>query len=262
MPWPVWALGDRGLDRQHAAVRGAERGDRARQEIAVLAIDRGDQRAAAARGEREGVGLVLVGDDGGGRAEHFGVVHRLARAALGLEQGRRDESGLAAVDAVELGRVGAAGDDLGFARQRDRCPRARPSAARASTSGPMRVASWRGSPTVVLASRADSASATAPARSAGTKTRRMAVHFCPAFCVISRATSLMKASKAGVAGRRARRQQRGVDAVGLDVHARAAREHVAVAGDALRGIGRAGEGDHVVAPSRDRAGRRCRRTAG
>jgi hypothetical protein len=67
------------------------------------------------------------------------------------------------------------------------------------TSGPMRVVSLRGSPTVVLASRAASASATAPARSAGTRTRRIAVHFWPAFTVISRATSLTKASNAGVA---------------------------------------------------------------
>ena len=36
-------VGDRRLDRQHAAVRGAERGNRARQEIAVLAVDRRDQ---------------------------------------------------------------------------------------------------------------------------------------------------------------------------------------------------------------------------
>jgi hypothetical protein len=38
------------------------------------------------------------------------------------------------------------------------------------------------------------------ARVAGASTRRIAVHFCPAFSVISRATSLTKASKAVVAG--------------------------------------------------------------
>jgi hypothetical protein len=47
---------------------------------------------------------------------------------------------------------------------------------------------------------AASASATASALSAGAKMRRMAVHFWPAFTVISRTTSRTKASKAAVPG--------------------------------------------------------------
>jgi hypothetical protein len=62
------------------------------------------------------------------------------------------------------------------------------------TSGPMRVSSRRGSPTLVPASFAASASAIAAAASAGTRMRRIAVHFWPAFTVISRTTSRRKAS--------------------------------------------------------------------
>ena len=68
------------------------------------------------------------------------------------------------------------------------------------TSGPMRVSLARGSPTLVPLSLAASASATASAFSAGTKMRRIAVHFCPAFTVISRTTSRTKASKAAPPG--------------------------------------------------------------
>jgi hypothetical protein len=64
----------------------------------------------------------------------------------------------------------------------------------------MRTVSLRGLPTVVLARRADTASATAPYTSAGTSTRRMAVHFWPDFTVISRATSLTSSSKASEPG--------------------------------------------------------------
>ena len=167
-------------------------------------------------------------------------------AALGLQQGRRDESGLVAVDAVELRRVGAAGDDLGFARQLPRCPRARPSAGRASPAGPCGSPRGAGRRPWSSASRADSASATASARSAGTKTRRMAVHFCPAFCVISRATSLMKASKAGVAAATS-----GASSAALTLSASTFTRTPRVSmlrwpAMRSRGVRRAGERDHVV----------------
>src|SRR5215831_9749928 len=68
------------------------------------------------------------------------------------------------------------------------------------TSGPMRVFACRGSPTLVPLSFSASASATASAFPAGTKMRRIAVHFCPAFTVISRTTSRRKASKATLPG--------------------------------------------------------------
>ena len=61
----------------------------------------------------------------------------------------------------------------------------------------MRTDSVRGLPTVMRASRADTAWATASYCDAGTRTRRMAVHFCPDLTVISRTTSLTSRSKAG-----------------------------------------------------------------
>src|SRR5262245_29290900 len=114
------------------------------------------------------------------------------------------------------------------------------------TTGPMRVASVRGSPTVILASRADSASATAPARSAGASTRRMAVHFWPALTVISRATSLMKASNAGVPGP-ADGASRAAFTVRFDIHHCPACQDVAVAANAACCIRGAGKRDHIVA---------------
>ena len=64
----------------------------------------------------------------------------------------------------------------------------------------MRTFSRRGSPTVVLARRSFSLAATASMRSAGTSARRMAVHFWPAFCVISRAISLTNRSNSSSSG--------------------------------------------------------------
>ncbi len=62
----------------------------------------------------------------------------------------------------------------------------------------MRTPSMRGSPTTVRARRACSAVTTSASRSRGTSALRIAVHFCPAFTVISRATSAMNSSNSGV----------------------------------------------------------------
>ena len=78
--------------------------------------------------------------------------------------------------------------------------RARISSWARLASAPIWVASSRGSPIRTLARRADSASCTASRCSAGAMARRMAVHFCPALAVISRATSLMNRSNSGVPG--------------------------------------------------------------
>ena len=64
----------------------------------------------------------------------------------------------------------------------------------------MRTVSLRGSPTVMRDSLAAIASEAAPTRSAGTNTRRIAVHFCPDFTVISRTTSLTNRSKDSLPG--------------------------------------------------------------
>ena len=62
-------------------------------------------------------------------------------------------------------------------------------------TGPMVTESSAGSPTTTSPRAATSASWTRSASSAGTRIRRTAVHFCPVFWVISRATSRMKRSK-------------------------------------------------------------------
>ena len=64
----------------------------------------------------------------------------------------------------------------------------------------MRTPSFAGSPTTTLASRARSRSASAAACRRGTMARRIAVHFCPALTVISRATSLTKRSNSSSSG--------------------------------------------------------------
>lgn len=64
----------------------------------------------------------------------------------------------------------------------------------------MRTPSIDGSPTVTFTSRSRSRSATASACVRGTMMRRIAVHFWPAFAVISRATSLTNRSNSGSSG--------------------------------------------------------------
>ncbi len=64
----------------------------------------------------------------------------------------------------------------------------------------MRTPSARGSPTVTLRSAARNASTTSAAAAAGTRALRMAVHFCPALTVISRATSLTNKSNSALPG--------------------------------------------------------------
>ncbi len=71
---------------------------------------------------------------------------------------------------------------------------------RSLTSAPMVTPAAPGSPTFTLARRPEIASCTASMCAAGTKVRRMAVHFCPAFTVISRTTSFTKRSNSGVPG--------------------------------------------------------------
>src|ERR1700704_6369560 len=65
-------------------------------------------------------------------------------------------------------------------------------------TGPMRTLSSRGSPTTILPSALRSASMTSVTRLAGTIAFLMAVHFWPAFTVISRTTSRTNRSSSGV----------------------------------------------------------------
>ena len=68
------------------------------------------------------------------------------------------------------------------------------------TSGPIRVAGSRGSPTTTADSLADNASRTGSTKSTGTMQRRMHVHFCPALPVSSRTTVLTYCSNSSVPG--------------------------------------------------------------
>jgi hypothetical protein len=80
--------------------------DGARQKLTVVAKDRHDQRAAAARNQREGFILAPVRDDGRNRSEHLGIVHRARLVGcLDLEQRRRNKSRFCTIDAVNLGAL-------------------------------------------------------------------------------------------------------------------------------------------------------------
>src|SRR5215468_712073 len=109
---------DRGIDREDAPMARPDRAHHAGEEILVLAVDRGDERAAAAPDQRHRILFVAIGHDGGGGAEHLDLVHRGGRArVLELEQGRRHECRLALVDAVKRGRLNATAHERGFGGQ-------------------------------------------------------------------------------------------------------------------------------------------------
>ena len=75
-----------------------------------------------------------------------------------------------------------------------------PSRSPTDASAPIRERSSPGRPIAVWPSLSDSAAITARSWAAGTSTRRIAVHFCPAFEVISRCTSRTNRSNSGVPG--------------------------------------------------------------
>ena len=88
---------------------------------------------------------------------------------------------------------------------------------------------------------------TAPSCAAGTMTRRIAVHFCPAFTVISRATSLMKMSNSGVPSHRIRTQRRRVQRIPFGDEADGVARDGRMVAQLFRSFERAGEGQHVLA---------------
>ena len=67
-------------------------------------------------------------------------------------------------------------------------------------SAPIRTVSSAGFPITIFSSRARTASMTASSCPAGTNARRIAVHFCPAFTVISVTSCLTYRSNSGVPG--------------------------------------------------------------
>ena len=238
-------VGNRGLDRQDAAMRCAEFDHGARQKVAILPEHRRHQRAAAARNQRESVRFVPVGNERRAGPEHLGVVHRLPRAVLDLEQRRRHESGFVAVDAGKRRHLQAAGDEIGFGgqpakpieggillRAGDQRAHARLLVARIANRGLAEPRGERFGHRIGLLRRHEDAA------DRGALLPRFHRHLARHF--------LDEGVEGGGRYGNARRQQRGIDAVGLDVHARAARQHVAVGADLVGGGRRAGEGDHVV----------------
>ena len=196
MPWPVWAVAIDGSTTSRRPWLGRDLGDDAREEVQVLAVDRGDERAAAAGDQRRRLALVAIGHDRRGGAEHLDLVHGLrGRRVLHLQQSRRDEGGRISVDAVERWRLGSPQmNDASAASRRSAVERRRL----------LRPRHHRTHAHVVAARIAESSRLELRAerlghgvgRSAGTKMRRMAVHFCPALIVISRTTSRTNASNA------------------------------------------------------------------
>ena len=79
MPWPVWALAIDGSTMSSRPWLGPIALDHAGEERLVLAVDRSDQRAAAARDQPGGLLLVAIGHDGCGGAEDLDLVHRVRR---------------------------------------------------------------------------------------------------------------------------------------------------------------------------------------
>ena len=205
-PWPVSDLalpGCRsGCGRARARAPAPPRG----RSLRIVGEDRGDEAALAAPRQRCRLVDRFVGQRWCDRAERLDIVHRCGRARpVAIKQHRVEER----AGARHRPRPTAAGRDR---RRRSRhraaarrCARALPRAAPRLASGPIRVASSAGLPTgglrQALAERLDQR---VGMRRAARSTRRIAVHFCPAFAVISRATSLHEQ----VELRRARRRRR------------------------------------------------------
>ena len=219
-------------------------------EAVVGGEDRADEAALAALGEVDRVVGAVVGHQRADRAEGLDRRGR-GRAACGLVAAQQDRGRgrrRARVGADDLDPVQAAGDDrrdLGQLARRARGPRR---AGRGWPAGPCgrarrrdrRRRSWRGGRAAPRRRRR--------AAARGTKARRMAVHFCPALTVISRATSLTKRSNSGRAGGGVGAEQREVERVGLHGEAdRVARSTLGWARRRRPVRGRAGEGDDVLA---------------
>ena len=85
-------LGAQAVADQDAAVEGGEAEDGLLGDGLVVGEDRGDEAALAAPGQRDGLVEVVVGHDGGDRAEGLDVVDGgLAQRLVGVEEDRVEE---------------------------------------------------------------------------------------------------------------------------------------------------------------------------
>ncbi len=183
-------VGDLLAAEHQAAVVGRDADDHLGGEGAIVGVGRADEAAlAAAHLGDDVVGLAGVGEQRGDGAEDLVLVH-VARGVGRVvdEQRRRDEVALVAGDADLL--EGALPPMTIFDSVARRSMPARMSRSWAAVaSGPTLTPSSAGSPTWASRRRSTRSSRTCARTSAGAKMRRIAVHFCPAFWVMSRATS-------------------------------------------------------------------------
>ena len=221
------------------------------QKILVLAVDRSHQRAASPRDQRARLALVAIGHDRRGRAEHLDLVHGAVRCRHPSPAARSARRTPICPRRCRRARAPPPRRKRSMPPPRaGGCPRTPPPAGARVTSGPMRVSSSRGSPTLVPLSFAASASAIASAASAGTKMRRIAVHFCPAFTVISRTTSRMKASKAAPPGAAPGASSAALMLSASMLTGTLLATTLAWPRTRARGVGGAGERDHVIGGER------------
>ena len=116
----------------------------------------------------------------------------------------------------------------------------------ALASGPMRVAALGRVADGDLGEPATRASRTLASFSRGTSTRRIAVHFWPVFCRMSRTTFIRKSSNVSLSGLDVGAEDGGVQRVRLDVDAHVVLQHVRVAPQLQRRARGAGEGERVL----------------
>ncbi len=104
------------VEHQDTPVPGGGAQDDLAGHVLVVGDQGTDQAAPAQRGQLDGLGHRVVGDDGGHRAEGLDLV-RLSRTRLGAQQDRRHERARPVVGPDDLDPIGVAEHDLGGAPQ-------------------------------------------------------------------------------------------------------------------------------------------------
>ena len=183
-------LGAVAVDQHEAAVEGADAEDEIGRRGGIVGVEGGHEAAVAAIGERDGLIEPVIAHHRADRAEGLDAVHvGGADRVRAVQEQRRKEGAALAVRALDREVVGIADDDVRFAPQLRHLRAARRGADRGRRPVPCGRSRVRGLPTLILESRSPRAAITAGTCAFGAMARRMAVHFCPAFTVISFTTS-------------------------------------------------------------------------
>ena len=202
----------------------------------VVGEDRGDEAALAAVGERDRVVEVVVGHDvETGPNASTSWIAGLPQRVVGVEQDRVEEGALLGVAGGDASTASGSPATISASWRSSRMRSRTSSRWSRLASAPMRVASSAGSPRAVLARRSPRAATSASVKARGAMARRMAVHFCPAFTVISRATSLTNRSNSGVPGAASGPR---IEALRLSASVVKRTEFSTIAGMRLRACGR------------------------